>query len=89
MSVVFQEPNDGNHMIFVKGAVERIIDLCTTVGFGDYNQPMTEETKVIITEQMNLLADQGLVSLKSISETPHLPQLTPIQACSCYCTSRC
>lgn len=61
MSVVFQEPNDGRYVIFVKGAVERIIDLCTTAGFGDYNQPMTEETRVDITGQMNILADQGLV----------------------------
>lgn len=63
MSVVFQEPNAGNHVIFAKGAVERIIDLCTTVGFGDFNQPMTEEIEVEITGQMTLLADQGLVSL--------------------------
>lgn len=63
MSVVFQEPNDGRYVVFVKGAVERIIDLCTTAGFGDYNQPMTEETKVDITGQMNILADQGLVKL--------------------------
>lgn len=68
MSVVFQDPNDGNHVIFVKGAVERIIDLCTTVGYGDYNQPMTDETRVDITGQMNLLANQGLVSPTSVSE---------------------
>lgn len=61
MSVVFQEPNNGRYFIFVKGAVERIIDLCTNVGFGDKQAPMTEEMKQEITGQMTALADQGLV----------------------------
>lgn len=71
MSVVFQEPNDGNHVIFVKGAVERILDLCTTAGFGDYNQQITEETRVDITGQMNILADQGLVNPTGVPEVFH------------------
>lgn len=74
MSVVFQEPNDGSYIVFVKGAVERIIDLCTYAGFGDYNQPMTEETRVDIIGQMNLLANQGLVSSTSVPEVlPSMP----------------
>lgn len=68
MSVIFQEPNDGSYIVFVKGAVERIIDLCTYTGFGDYNQPMTEEAKVDITRQMSLLANQGLVSSTGVPE---------------------
>ncbi|CUS14038.1 unnamed protein product [Tuber aestivum] len=60
MSVIFQEPNNGRYFIFAKGAVERIIDLCTNVGFGDKQTPMTEEMKQEITRQMTTLADQGL-----------------------------
>lgn len=61
MSVVFQEPNNRRYFIFAKGAVERIIDLCTDVGFGDKQAPMTEEMKQEITRQMTAFADQGLV----------------------------
>lgn len=60
MSVIFQEPNEGKYLIFAKGAVERILDLCTDIGFGENTQPMTEELKEEVTRQMSLLADQGL-----------------------------
>jgi len=60
MSVVFQEPDGGKQIIFTKGAVERIIDLCDDIGFGDRVQPMTQERKDEVTRQMTLLADQGL-----------------------------
>ena len=60
MSVVYKLPNEANSLIFTKGAVERIIDLCTTVGTGDHRETITPQLKESILEQMNLLAEQGL-----------------------------
>jgi P-type Na+/K+ transporter len=60
MSVVYKKANHANSLIFTKGAVERIIDLCTTVGTGEYEEEMTAEKKEQVLEQMNLLAEQGL-----------------------------
>ena len=60
MSVVYKLPNEANSLIFTKGAVERIIDLCTTVGTGDRQETITPLLKESILEQMNLLAEQGL-----------------------------
>ena len=60
MSVVYKLPNEANSLIFTKGAVERIIDLCTTVGTGDNQETITPQLKESILEQMNLLAEQGL-----------------------------
>lgn len=61
MSVVYKSPTSPEqNIIFTKGAVERIIDLCTSVGHGDHEEPMTPSTKDSILEQMNLLAEQGL-----------------------------
>lgn len=60
MSVVYKSPNSTKNIIFTKGAVERIIDLCTSVGHGDHEEEMTASVKDSILEQMNLLAEQGL-----------------------------
>ena len=60
MSVVYKLLNEANSLIFTKGAVERIIDLCTTVGTGDHQETITPQLKESILEQMNLLAEQGL-----------------------------
>lgn len=60
MSVVYKSPRSSKNIIFTKGAVERIIDLCTSVGHGDHEVAMTQENKDSILEQMNLLAEQGL-----------------------------
>ncbi|KAJ9651295.1 potassium/sodium eff [Neophaeococcomyces mojaviensis] len=60
MSVVYKSPNHSNNIIFTKGAVERIVDLCSFIGHGDHESPMTPEMKDSILEQMNLLAEQGL-----------------------------
>ncbi|EON66813.1 hypothetical protein W97_06215 [Coniosporium apollinis CBS 100218] len=60
MSVAYKVPSDGSTLIFVKGAVERIIDLCPRVGVGKHELDMTEEVKQSINEQMTVLADQGL-----------------------------
>jgi P-type Na+/K+ transporter len=60
MSVVYQSPEHSNSVIFTKGAVERVIDLCTTSGTGENEQEITPELKEAILEQMTFLAEQGL-----------------------------
>lgn len=59
MSVVYNGPNLDHSMVFTKGAVERILDLCTTVGTGSDKRPMTEEYKEEILKRMNAFASQG------------------------------
>lgn len=59
MTTVYDGPGFDNSMIFSKGAVERVIDLCTTLGHGEHNQQMTDEIKEQVLEQMNNLAEQG------------------------------
>ena len=60
MSVVYKAPDHDNSVIFTKGAVERVIDLCKTSGSGEQKQIMTPELKESILEQMTFLAEQGL-----------------------------
>ncbi|KIW22909.1 potassium/sodium efflux P-type ATPase, fungal-type [Cladophialophora immunda] len=60
MSVVYDKPGLEHSIIFTKGAVERIIDLCTAVGVGEHEQVMTASLKEGILEQMTFLAEQGL-----------------------------
>jgi P-type Na+/K+ transporter len=60
MTVAFQAPTDTSVHIFTKGAVERILELCTTIGFGKHEKEMTEDCKAGVLQQMNALADQGL-----------------------------
>ncbi|QSZ32835.1 hypothetical protein DSL72_002415 [Monilinia vaccinii-corymbosi] len=58
MSVIYQRP-DGETMVFTKGAVERVLDLCSSVGSGDTNEIMTEDLKERIIKQMDRFAEQG------------------------------
>ncbi|KAJ9628253.1 potassium/sodium eff [Knufia peltigerae] len=60
MTVVYQKPNEDHSTIFTKGAVERIIDLCATVGVGEHKEEITPALKESILEQMTFLAEQGL-----------------------------
>ncbi|KAI0433444.1 hypothetical protein F5Y09DRAFT_73844 [Xylaria sp. FL1042] len=59
MSVVYNGPDSGHSMVFTKGAVERLIDLCSTVAIGNDQQPMTEEYKEEVLKVMNAFASQG------------------------------
>ncbi|EWG51482.1 potassium/sodium efflux P-type ATPase, fungal-type [Fusarium verticillioides 7600] len=67
MSVIYDAPegamgsiiDTSNSMVFTKGAVERILDLCDYAGTGPDQQPMTDELKESVLEQMNSLASQG------------------------------
>ncbi|KAH7171320.1 hypothetical protein EDB81DRAFT_195792 [Dactylonectria macrodidyma] len=67
MSVIYDAPRDAsgsiidneNSMVFTKGAVERVLDLCTTMGTGADRQTVTDELKEHVLNQMNALASQG------------------------------
>lgn len=59
MSVVYKSPNDASSIVFTKGAVERILDFCSSVGTGENNEAITDELKEHILFQMNELASQG------------------------------
>ncbi|KAI9758673.1 MAG: hypothetical protein M4579_002921 [Chaenotheca gracillima] len=58
MSVIYD--NGGKIQVFTKGAVERVLELCTKIGEGLNEVPMTGAAKNEIVDQMNALADRGL-----------------------------
>ena len=60
MSVVYQNNKLEESVIFTKGAVERVLDLCSTVGTDEQVEDLTDEVKSSILEQTELLAEQGL-----------------------------
>ncbi|KAL8914968.1 MAG: hypothetical protein Q9171_000595 [Xanthocarpia ochracea] len=70
MSVIYQKGETENVYIFCKGAVERIIELCTTVGTGSNQRTASPEVKEEVLEQMNGLAKQGL-RVMAIAQRPH------------------
>lgn len=80
MSVVYRKGDSDQPMIFTKGAVERVIDLCAYVGTGEHRQEMTPDLKESILEQMSFLAEDGLrvlaIAQRSTgadhAENPHL-----------------
>ncbi|KAI4860995.1 potassium/sodium eff [Hypoxylon rubiginosum] len=57
MSVIYNGPAIDHSMVFTKGAVERVLDLCSSVGIG--GEPMTDEYKDTILKQMDTFASQG------------------------------
>ncbi|KAK9242015.1 potassium sodium efflux P-type ATPase fungal-type protein [Lipomyces tetrasporus] len=62
MSVIFTQKDTGKHMVFTKGAVERVLESCVSVGWDDPWQP-TELTDGLcdrILHNMEALASQGL-----------------------------
>ncbi|KAH8603167.1 hypothetical protein B0O99DRAFT_605317 [Bisporella sp. PMI_857] len=59
MSVVYSSPGSGNHQVFTKGAVERILDLCSSIGTGSNNEPLNDEVREKVLTQMDALASQG------------------------------
>ncbi|KAI9717123.1 MAG: hypothetical protein M1812_004871 [Candelaria pacifica] len=60
MSVIYKSSDQNHALVFTKGAVERVIDLCTSIGCGEHEQDMTLELKESVLGHMNKLADQGL-----------------------------
>lgn len=67
MSVIYDAPagasgsivETDHSMVFTKGAVERILDLCSYIGTGSEQQPISDELKEDVLNQMNTLASQG------------------------------
>ncbi|KAK4041395.1 hypothetical protein C8A01DRAFT_34593 [Parachaetomium inaequale] len=66
MSVVYDVPEDNDAglddaaaVVFTKGAVERVLDLCAYVGTGENQRPMTAEMKERILAQMTDFASLG------------------------------
>lgn len=67
MSVIYEAPEGNKYdisaaksMVYTKGAVERVLDLCSTIGQGEDQRPVTDELKNKVLEQMDKLASQGL-----------------------------
>lgn len=67
MTVVYNAPEGNvydiastNSMIYTKGAVERVLDLCSTIGEGESQEALTQELKDKVLVQMDSLASQGL-----------------------------
>ncbi|KUI68759.1 Calcium-transporting ATPase 3 [Cytospora mali] len=67
MSVIYDAPQANPYgvqstksMVYTKGAVERVLDLCSTIGTGEDQQPLTDEMKDKVLTQMDNLASQGL-----------------------------
>lgn len=65
MAVVFRQfslprETDYQDWAFMKGAVERVMDACTTVQLAGGQQPLTDEIKEDVMKNMETLASQGL-----------------------------
>lgn len=60
MSVIYTKADSDSAYIFTKGAVERVLELCTSVGPRQNQQSMLEGRKQKVLEQMTTFADQGL-----------------------------
>ncbi|KUJ18011.1 potassium/sodium efflux P-type ATPase [Mollisia scopiformis] len=58
MSVVYTD-DDLLTLVYTKGAVERVLDLCTTVRWNHKEEPLTEGFRKHVLNQMNDLAEQG------------------------------
>ncbi|PGH15898.1 potassium/sodium efflux P-type ATPase, fungal-type [Helicocarpus griseus UAMH5409] len=62
MSVIFENTAEKRKMVFTKGAVERIIDSCTSIIWNAEEGPvtMTDEHRSQVLENMESIASQGL-----------------------------
>ncbi|GAA5979844.1 hypothetical protein JCM11641_002712 [Rhodosporidiobolus odoratus] len=59
MSVIYTRKNQKQH-VFMKGAVERILDACSHIQLADGPAPMDEPTKETVLFNVEALAEQGL-----------------------------
>ncbi|KAF2200456.1 sodium transport ATPase 5 [Delitschia confertaspora ATCC 74209] len=71
MSVIFEETKTSQKYVFTKGAVERIIDSCTSIFLKEDEKPaqMSDEMREHILENMEALAALGLRVLALASKT--------------------
>ena len=60
MTVIFRQNETEKHMVFAKGAVERILETCTTALTKDGSVTFDKAFEETTLKNMNALADQGL-----------------------------
>ena len=62
MSVLFEHVETGDKFVFTKGAVERLLDACTSIHVENESKPvdMKEDIEKQILENMDAMASQGL-----------------------------
>ena len=60
MSVVYWKRGQDSSVVFTKGAAERVLELCNTIGVGDETENLTQDLKHAVLDQMELLAERGL-----------------------------
>ena len=72
MSTIHQTM-DGHCQAYTKGAVEGIVELCTSLGIGGDTQQMTDEAKSNVMKEVDKLSNKGLrvlaVATRSVSDT--------------------
>ncbi|KAL2214636.1 potassium/sodium eff [Sarocladium strictum] len=86
MSVIYDVPptaegsiiDKDSSLVFTKGAVERVLDLCSYMGTGENRVTVTEQVKEDVLNQMNTLASQGQRVL-AIAYRPYLGRFTAKQ----------
>jgi potassium/sodium efflux P-type ATPase len=76
MSVVYDNDIALTSYIFTKGAVERVLDLCSSIGTAGNNEPLTDEIRERVIAQMDDLAGQGqrVLAIASKTWTGDFPQ---------------
>ncbi|CAD6928356.1 unnamed protein product [Tilletia laevis] len=61
MAVTYTHHDSGKNMAFLKGAVERVLEACTSVQLtGDTNEPISDDFTKRVLENMDALASGGL-----------------------------
>ncbi|OQV03571.1 hypothetical protein CLAIMM_08597 isoform 1 [Cladophialophora immunda] len=74
MSTVFEDLQTKEQMVYTKGAVERVIDACTSINWSRTGViDLSGEMKTAILENMEALAAQGLRVL-ALASRPYSPQ---------------
>ena len=74
MSVIFEETKTKSQTVYTKGAVERVIETCTSASWdSSENVPMKDEMRAKILDNMEALASQGLRVL-ALASRPYDPR---------------
>ena len=60
MAVIFEHPERGS-FVFIKGAVERVLEICTNAQVGNETIELTENVNKQVLSQMEQFVSQGLV----------------------------
>ncbi|KAK9693024.1 hypothetical protein K7432_014106 [Basidiobolus ranarum] len=85
MSVVYMEKKSGKHIIYLKGATERVVECCSRIMLGDREEVISKSDHRTISLQVEKMASNGLRVLSlaySYVEPQHLdalPDWTRIQ----------